>query len=219
MKAIIVGGGKVGYYLFKTLKNKGYKIVLIERERTICERISEELDGDVICGDGSEIEVLKDAGVEEAEVVAAVTGKDEENLVICQMAKLDFNVGNTIARINNPKNRPIFKELGVDKTVCSTEVIARLIEGEFNNEEVKIVQTLDRGEMILLEINIAKSSRWKNKLISALELPEVCVITAILRNDKVVFPRGNVEIKEGDRVLLVTKVGYKKEVERYVNGG
>jgi trk system potassium uptake protein TrkA len=145
MKAVIVGGGKVGYYLFKTLKQKGYEAVIIERERDLCLRIAEELEGEIICGDGSEIEVLKDAGIDEAEIVAAVTGKDEENLVICQMVKLNFNVGKTIARINNPKNRPIFKELGVDKTVCSTEVIASLIEGEFDCEEVKIVQTLERG--------------------------------------------------------------------------
>lgn len=219
MKAVIVGGGKVGYYLFKTLKQKGYEAVILERERSLCERIADEIDGEVICGDGSEIEVLKDAGIEEAEVVAAVTGKDEENLVICQMAKLNFNVGKTIARINNPKNRPIFKELGVDKTVCSTEVIASLIEGEFDNEEVKIVQTLERGEMILLEINIFKWSKWKDQHIRSLQLPNECVITAILRKDTVVFPRGYVEIKEGDRVLLVTKVGYLKEIMRYVNGG
>jgi len=132
MRAIVVGGGKVGYYLVKTLKEKKYRVVLIEKEIKLCEKIAEDLEVDVICGDGSDVEVLKDAGIEKAEVVAAVTGKDEENLVICQMAKVNFNINKTIARINNPKNIAIFKALGVDKTVCSTQVICNLIEGEFD---------------------------------------------------------------------------------------
>jgi trk system potassium uptake protein len=129
MKAIIVGGGKVGYYLFKTLRENRCDVVLVERKEALCKKISEELDGEIICGDGSDLEVLKDADIRRAEVVAAVTGKDEENLVICQMAKMNFNVKKTIARINDPKNGPIFKALGVDEIVCNTEAISNLIEG------------------------------------------------------------------------------------------
>jgi trk system potassium uptake protein len=129
MKAIIVGGGKVGYYLFKTLRENRYDVVLVERKEALCKKISEELDGEIICGDGSDLEVLKDADIRRAEVVAAVTGKDEENLVICQMAKMNFNVKKTIARINDPKNGPIFKAFGVDEIVCSTEAISNLIKG------------------------------------------------------------------------------------------
>lgn len=219
MKAVIVGGGKVGYYLFKTLREKQYDVVLVEREKKLCSKIAEELGGDIICGDGSDPEVLKDADIDRAEVVAAVTGKDEENLVICQMAKINFNVNKTIARINNPKNRPIFKALGVDKTVCSTEVISNLIEGAVGNEEIKSVQTLDRGEILLLEAEITKRSPWKNKIIKNLEMPEECVIVSIIRNDKVVYPRGHIEIKEGDRVLLVTGLENKMLLEKSVIGG
>ncbi|WP_142414045.1 potassium channel family protein [Hathewaya massiliensis] len=131
MKAIIVGGGKVGYYLFKTLRNRDFHVTLIEEDRDRCTKISEDLDGDIICGDGSDINVLMDAGITETQIIAAVTGKDEENLVICQVAKLTFSVDKTIARINNPKNKEIFKELGVDNTVCSTEVISEIIDEEF----------------------------------------------------------------------------------------
>lgn len=127
MKAIIVGGGKVGYYLLKTLKEKRYEVTLIESNVDLCNKIAEEIGGDIICGDGSDVQVMQEAGIEYADVVAAVTGKDEENLVICQMAKLNFNIQKTIARINNPKNSDIFIKLGVDNTVCSTEVIANLI--------------------------------------------------------------------------------------------
>jgi len=219
MRAVIVGGGKVGYYLFKTLIEKHYDVVLIERERAICNKIAEELDGEVICGDGTEPEVLKDVDIERAEVVAAVTGKDEENLVICQMAKINFNVNNTIARINNPKNRPIFKALGVDKTVCSTEVISNLIEGAIGSEEIKSVQILDRGEIVLLEVEITKKSPWNNKVIKNIIMPEECVIVSIVRNDRVVYPRGHIEIKLGDRVLLVTSLEKKKLLEKIIIGG
>lgn len=219
MKAVIIGGGKVGYYLFKTLIEKHYNVVLVERERALCNKIAEELDGEIICGDGTDPEVLKDADIDRAEVVAAVTGKDEENLVICQMAKINFNVNKTIARINNPKNRPIFKALGVDKTVCSTEVIANLIEGAVGTEEIKSVQTLDRGEILLLEVEITKKSPWNSKVIQNLDIPEECVIVSIIRNDKVVYPRGHIEIKAGDRVLLVTSLDNKKLLEKSIIGG
>jgi len=219
MKAVIVGGGKVGYYLFKTLREKHYDVVLVERERDLCNKIAEELDGEIICGDGTDPEVLKDVDIERAEVVAAVTGKDEENLVICQMAKINFNVNNTIARINNPKNSPIFKALGVDKTVCSTEVISNLIEGAIGSDEIKSVQILDRGEIVLLEVEITKKSPWHDKIIRNLEMPEECVIVSIVRNDRVVYPRGQIEIKLGDRVLLVTSLEKKRLLEKVVIGG
>lgn len=219
MKAIIVGGGKVGYYLFKTLRENNYDVVLVERGKNQCDKISEELDGEIICGDGTDSEVLKDADIERAEVVAAVTGKDEENLVICQMAKMNFGVNKTIARINNPKNRPIFKALGVDRTVCSTEVISNLIEGAIGSEEIRAVQTLDRGEILLLEVEIASKSPWSNKMIKDIDMPEECVIASIIRNDKVVHPRGYINILQGDKVLLVTSSEKKKLLEKSVIGG
>lgn len=218
MRAVVVGGGKVGYYLVKTLKNKRYDITLVESCKKICDKIAEDLDADIICGDGTDYDVLRDAGIEEAEIVAAVTGKDEENLVICQIAKTVFNVNKTIARINNPKNRPIFKTLGVDKTVCSTEVIANLIEAQFAGDRLKVVQTLDRGEMVLAEAIVNEKSPCCCRTISSLELPEGCVIVSILRDEKVIFPKGGIEIVDGDKILLTTNIEKLKEVERCILG-
>ncbi|MCB2295518.1 NAD-binding protein [Clostridium algoriphilum] len=219
MRAIVVGGGKIGYYLVKALKEKKHQVVLIEKDIKICKKIAEELEIDVICGDGSDVEVLKDAEIEEAEVVAAVTGKDEENLVICQMAKVNFNIEETISRINNPKNTAIFEALGVDKTVCSTQVICNLIEGEFNSEPLKIIESINKGEMILVEAKIDKKSAWKDKSIGQLKIPKECVILSIIRDCKVVFPRGSVDIIEGDKVLIITNTDKKKEVENSIIGG
>lgn len=219
MKTIVVGGGKVGYYLVKTLKEKKHKVVLIEKDITICEKIAEELEIDVICGDGSDVDVLKDAGIEETEVVAAVTGKDEENLVICQMAKVNFNINETIARINNPKNIAIFEALGVDKTVCSTQVICNLVEGEFNSEPLKVLESINKGEMILVEAKIDKNSAWKDKSVEKLKLPKECLILSIIRSGRVIFPRGAVDIKEGDKVLIITNTDKKNDVEKSIIGG
>lgn len=216
MKAIVVGGGKVGYYIFKDLIQEKYDVVLIEKDKNRCIRIAEETGGNVICGDGSDIDVLNDAEISDANIVAAVTGKDEENLVICQMAKLNFNINNTISRINNPKNRSVFKALGVDKIVCSTEVIANLIKGQFNSENINIVQTLDRGEMILVEITINKNSSWKDKLIRSIDFPKDCVIASIIRNRRVIFPKGNIELKEGDNLLLVTTINNQAEIKKFI---
>lgn len=131
MNTVIIGGGKVGYYLFKTLRHKNSDITLIEKNIKICKMVSEDLEGEIICGDGSDIEVLKEADINKNTIIVAVTGKDEENLVICQMAKIFFNVQKTIARINNPKNKEVFKLLGISNTICSTELISEVIEEEF----------------------------------------------------------------------------------------
>ena len=219
MKTIVVGGGKVGYYLVKTLKEKKHNVVLIEKDILICEKIAEELEIDVICGDGSDVGVLEDAGIEETEVVAAVTGKDEENLVICQMAKVNFNINETIARINNPKNIAIFEALGVDKTVCSTQVICNLVEGEFNSEPLKILESINKGQMILVEAKIDSESAWKDRSIDKLNVPKECLILSIIRSGKVIFPRGSEDIKEGDKVLIITNADKKSDVEKSIIGG
>lgn len=220
MKSIIIGGGKIGYYLLKTLKERNYNVVLIESDKYICKSIAEDIDADIICGDGTDIDVLKDAGIDEAEVVAAVTGTDEENLVICQIAKSTFNISKTIARVNNPKNMAMFKALGVDKTVCSTAVIANLIEYEFDKDNFKIIQAFERGAMILVEIKIDKDSIWCDNFIKDLDLPGECVVTSILRDDKAVYPRGNTRIMEYDNILVLTNnVGLLELKKQFKNGG
>ncbi|NJD02451.1 MAG: TrkA family potassium uptake protein [Ruminiclostridium sp.] len=217
MKSIIIGGGKLGYYLLKTLKERNHQVTLIERNRDTCDEIAGDIDADIIFGDGTDLDVLKDAGIEEAEVVAAVTGMDEENLVICQIAKLSFSIGKTIARINNPKNINMFKALGVDKTVCSTEVIANLIEWEFEKEALKIVQTFELGAMCLIEIIIEADHPWGDKAVKALDLHDECVIVSIVRDGKIIYPRGSTQIMYGDRVLAVTSIHAMTDLKRQIN--
>jgi len=216
MRAIIVGGGKVGYYLLKTLKERGHEATLIEKDIRICRKIAEELGVDVVCGDGTDLDLLRESGISETEVIAAVTGKDEENLVVCKMAKIDFGVNKTIARINNPKNRHIFKALGVDKTVCSTEVIANLIEWELESTRLKVVQTFSMGEVLLAEAEIDEGSKWAGARIEELELPQECVVVSVTRDEKVLFPRGSTVINAGDKIMILTKLDKMKLMQKSI---
>lgn len=204
MKAIIIGGGKIGYHLLKTLSSSKYEVTLVEKKKDVCEKIAGEVDADIICGDGTDLEILKDAGIEDANVIAAVTGTDEENLVICQIAKISFDIARTIIRVNNPKNIEMFKKLGVDKIVCSTQVIANLIEYEFDKENLKVIQALERGSMLLVEISVEKQNPWRNCMIKDIDLPHESVVVSVLREDNVIFPKGDTQILFGDKILMIT---------------
>lgn len=207
MRVVVIGGGKIGFNLVKVLKQKGHNVTLIEKDIKICNKISEQIDINIINGDGTDIEILNDADIDIADVVAAVTGKDEENLVICQVAKNNFDIQHTIARVNNPKNQIVFKTLGVDITVCSTQVIANLIDWECESEQIKIIQTFERGEMVLVEVEMDKKMSWTNKYIKNINMPQNSVIVSIFRNSQVIYPNGDILIKEHDKVMIVTDSG------------
>lgn len=204
MKTIIVGGGKIGYNLLKTLKERNHQVILIERDKDTCMKIAEDMDVDVICGDGSDLEVLNDAGIDEAEIVAAVTGTDEENLVICQIAKLISKSMRTISRVNYPKNTAMFKQLGIDNIVCSTQVIANLIEFSLVKDDYRILNTFEHGSMVLAELSINEQCPWLNKELKNLELPKECVFVSVLREEQIIYPRGNTQILINDKVLIIT---------------
>lgn len=203
MKAIIVGGGKVGYFLVKTILANSIQVVLIEKDPQRARQISDELNIEVLQGDGSDISMLEEAGMHDAEIVAAVTGSDEENLVVCQIIKARFPKQKTIARINNPKNIEMFKSLGVDKTVCSTKVIADLIDTEISTGLIKIVQTFERGNMVLAEIVIDKTCSWINQSVKDLKLHSDCILVSILRDDEVIYPKGDTQICMSDHVMVI----------------
>ncbi len=145
MYLIVAGGGKVGYYLTKALRAGGQEVTLIERTRSRFELLQEEFGDVALLGDACEIATLEQAGAARADLVAAVTGDDEDNLVICQMAKRKFKVKRVIARINNPKNEVTFQLLGIDETVSSTKLIYSLIQQEVEVADVIPLTALRRG--------------------------------------------------------------------------
>ena len=217
MNIIVIGGGKVGFYLCKTLIEHGHQPLIIEKNKQTCEYLSNQLDISAINADGSTIEALTSANASKADSVIAVTGQDQDNLISCQLAKKIFHVPKTVARVNNPKNAEVMKKLGVDIPISSTDNIARLLEREvdtariksllsgLNLQKVKSLLSLNRGEASLCELMIPDNYVLSGKRLFELDIPEDAVIAAIFRQDKLIIPRGNAQIISGDKVLVIAK--------------
>ena len=205
MTVIVVGGGKVGFFLAKTLLEHGHDPRIIEVDKAICTHIANDLDIPVIFGDGTTIDGLVSAGIEEADALIGVTGKDENNLIACQLAKRPFHVKRTVARVNNPKNRAIMKQLGVDIPISSTDNIARLLEREVDTAAIKQLMSLNAGEASLSELQLPVPYELEGKKLSELRLPEECVIVSISRKGEFIIPRGNTQIFGGDKILVVAQ--------------
>ena len=216
MRIVIVGGGKVGYYLVKTLQPFKHTITIVEKTAESARKIASELDVEVIHGDGTGIELLSKARVDGAQVFIAVTGKDQDNLIACQLAKRNLNIGRTIARVNNPKNISVFEKLGVDMAVSSTSIIAEMIEKEIDYASVRTLTKLRRSNMVFTEIAVTKKSAVCNKKIKDMDLPKEVVITAVLRGDTTYIPNGHTTLREGDLLLVICKQEILETLHSYI---
>ena len=205
MKVVIVGAGKVGYYLATTLMERGHTPVLVEGHRETCRMAADSLGIQVICGDGSTIDALQAAGAAEASGFASVTGSDEVNLVACQLARRVFGIGRTVARVNNPKNLSVMKQLGVDIPISATDNIAQLIEREVDSAAIRQLLSLHGGQATINEITLPMDSVCNGVALSELSLPEDCVILSITRGERMMIPRGKTVLRSGDVVLAMVE--------------
>lgn len=212
MYLIVVGGGKVGYYLTKTLLAEEHEVLLIERDAEKVENFAERLGNVVLNGDGAEAAVLAEAGAARADVVIAVTGEDEDNLVICQMAKQKFNVNRTIARVNNPKNEHLFRILGIDVTVSQTNYILNLIGQAIPERSFIHLMNLRHAGLAIVEASITERSPVVNQTISSIDLPVSCAIAAIARGNNVIVPESDTVIEVGDEIIAVTHLAQEEEL-------
>src|SRR4051812_33817433 len=174
MFVLVIGGGKVGYYLTKELIDSGHEVVLMEKDHSRAAQIADEIGSVVISHDGCEGKYLAEAGANRADIVAAVTGDDEDNLVICQMAKHHFDVPRTIARVNNPKNEALFKHLGVDELISPTRMILGSIEQDIPVHELLHLAALGEGELELIEAHLQAGSPPTGKARPDRWMPEGC---------------------------------------------
>lgn len=214
MYIIVVGGGKVGYYLTKTLLNEGHEILLVERDLAKVETYAERFGSVLLEGDGAEASVLARAGAARADVVIAVTGDDEDNLVICQMAKQKFQVGRTIARVNNPKNEQLFRLLGIDVTVSQTNYILNLIEQAIPERAFIHLLSLRHADLAIIEATIGERSPVVHQTVDDIDLPVDCVIAAIARDADVFVPNGSTEILPMDEIIAITHREQENELRR-----
>lgn len=204
MYIVIVGGGKVGYYLAKQLLRDSNEVLVIEKDQKKADRIAVEMGEITLRGDGTEVWVMQEAGMARADIVVAVTGDDEDNLMISQMAKKSFGVKRAIARINNPKNEHIFKKLGINDTVSTTDLILAQIEREIPAHSLIHLLTLREAGASFLESTVLPDSPAVGKNLQELQLPDECVIALIIRNGKGIVPHGKTVMQPGDEVVAVT---------------
>lgn len=203
MFVLVIGGGKVGYYLAKELIGSGHEVVLMEKDRARAAQIADEIGSVVIAHDGCEGTHLAEAGCERADVVAAVTGDDEDNLVICQMAKHHFDVPRTIARVNNPKNESLFRHLGVDELISPTRMILGSIEQDIPVHELLHLAALGGGELELIEAQLRDGSPAIGRIAREVPMPEGCAIFAVIRDGVAMPVRPDTILTEGDKVIAI----------------
>ncbi len=218
MYIIVVGGGTVGYYLSKALLSEGHEVLVIEKDATKVQRIEDELGSMCIQGDGCEAATLEEAGTGRANLFVAVTNEDEDNLVASQIAKHKFNVPRTIARIGNPKNEALFKKLGIDVTVSTTNLILEQIEQELPTHPLIHLLKLSKGELEIVEVKISSTSAAVGKQISRLSLPPGAVLSLIIKEQGVQVPSPETILEADDRVIVVTKPELEQDLRTVLAG-
>ena len=218
MYIIVAGGGLVGYYLTTALRAAGQEVTLIEKMRRRFDLLQEEFGDVAFLGDACEVRTLEQAGAARADLVAAVTGDDEDNLVICQMAKRKFKVKRVIARINNPKNEVTFQMLGIDETVSSTKLIYSLIEQEVEVADVIPLSALRKGHLELVEVALTEHSPSVNRRVRDLTLPQSCTLAILVRGTNAEIIHGDSVLRAGDIIVAITPSAQVQEFRRAMLG-
>lgn len=219
MFVIVVGGGNTGSQLAKFLIEAGHTVRVIDERPNVLDKLAGEVPLEVIInGDGSSPTVLEKAGIHQAQVLAAVTGSDETNLVITSLGKFEFNVQRVIARINNSKNAWLFTpEMGVDVALNQAEILARLSAEEMSLGDMMTMLKLRRGKYSLVEEKIAPKAPAIGMAIRDMQLSPNCVISGIIRNGEIILPRGITALEEGDEVLALVDDPARKQLAAYLS--
>jgi trk system potassium uptake protein TrkA len=205
MYIIVIGVGRLGYYLIKALLDEGHEVLAIEKDVNVCEIVVGEMGSVCIRGDGCEASTLAEVGTSRADMFIAVTGDDEDNLVACQVAKHKFNVPRTTARIRNPKNEAIFKKLGIDVTVSSTNIILERIEEEVPTHPLTHLLTIRDKGLEIVQIRIPPKSITAGKTVRELSLPSGSTLSLIIRKaHKPIIPKANTILQDEDQIIAVT---------------
>jgi len=215
MYLLIAGGGKVGSNLARGLTRAGYEVTIIEQRQPRFEALEAEFEHQVQLGDATELFVLERAGIKRPpDIVVAVTGDDEDNIVICQLARDRYGVEKTIARVNDPRNQPYFDLLGISPTVSATASIMGLIEHEVPDHGMIHLLELRKENLEIVEITVDEGAACAGKTIREVALPEGSRVISIVRNGKAEAPDGSMQLAPGDSVLAILEPGKEDELHR-----
>lgn len=205
MNVCIAGGGKVGLYLAQSLQSHRHKITIIEPDEEQCRLLADTLDSPVICGSSVSFDTLRTAEVDSCDAFVAVTGSDEDNLVACQIAKREFGVDRTVARVSNPKNRELLHTLGVDMVVCGTDNLSHILEREIETDTIRQLLTLGGGTASLNEILLPESFIYAGKAIMDIPIPGDTILVSITRDTEFIIPHGSTVLLPWDHILCLTR--------------
>ena len=215
MYAIVAGGGKVGANVARSLLRLGHEVTLVEQERDRFERLEDEFEHQVQRGDATELHVLERAGIgRPPDIVLALTGDDEDNLVIAQLAKEKYGVEQVIARVNDPRNQAHFDLLGISPTVCATSSIMALVEHEVPEHEIIHLLELRKENLEIVEVQIDRDSPSAGKRVESLELPDGARLISVMRSGRAEIAVGATQLEAGDQVLAILEPGKEDELRR-----
>ncbi|HOY66594.1 MAG TPA: NAD-binding protein [Candidatus Ozemobacteraceae bacterium] len=218
MYIIIIGAGAVGADLARSFHREGHDVVVIDRELESCRRLAQDFDGLIINDDGTSLSALQEAGIGRADCLAAVTGSDKDNMIVCGLAKKHFSVSRTIGRVNDPVHEQVFKTMGVDFPVSAARLIARAIETESALVKEMTLFVMKGGEVCFSRYHIDRFSPVVGKTLKELELPRDAVVAILERGGEVVIPRGETAICAGDQLYIVVKSSAEVAVRLIVLG-
>jgi trk system potassium uptake protein TrkA len=215
MYILICGGGKVGANVARLLLRAGHEVTLIEQRLDRFAALEEEFEHLVQRGDATELFILERAGVKRPpDLVLAVTGDDEDNLIICQLAKEKYHVPKVIARVNDPRNQAHFDLLGISPTICATSNILALVEHEVPEHELVHLLELRRENLEIVEVQITEDSPVAGKRVEALRLPDGARLISVMRDGQAEIAVGATELQSGDQVLAILQPGKEDELRK-----
>ena len=215
MYILIAGGGKVGANLTKSVIELGHEVTLIEQRRDRFERLEEEFEHRVQLGDATELFVLERAGIARPpDLVVAVTGDDEDNIIICQLAREHFGVAKVIARVNDPRNQPLFDLIGISPTISATSSILAMIEHEVPEHGLIHLLELRKENLEIVEVQLEADSPSVGKQVARIELPAGSRLITVMRDGQAQMAEGETELRAGDQVLAVLEPGKEEELRK-----
>jgi trk/ktr system potassium uptake protein len=220
MFLIVVGGGKVGVSVTRTLLALNHEVTLVEQDQRRFERLEEEFEHRAVYGDGTELFVLERAGIRRPpDILVAVTGDDEDNIIIGQLAREKYGVAKVVARVNDPRNEPHFDLLGIAPTISATSMVLALIEHEVPQHELVHLLELRKENLEIVEVEIKKGSSAAGKRVEDLRLPESTRLISVMREGRAEIAVGSTELHAGDQVLAILEPGGESELKRVLLDG
>ncbi len=215
MKVVIVGGGQVGSYMASLLLSGGHEFCLIENRETVFTKIQNEFPANMLLyGSGTDPKMLERAGISSADVVAAVTGADEVNLVVSTLSKMEFGVQRVVARVNNPKNKWLFNSgMGVDVGVNQADIMAHFVVERMNLNDMLTIFKLNRDKYSIVQMKVQQDAVVANKTVKELSVPKDSVLISVIRDETLFIPNGDTQILVDDEILVLTNEANKEKLE------